>query len=162
MPDKTDSEECQRRAGSDESYLNEVLFRLKSMADGEVTNIGELPAAIAQTWKGLSTRTVVITAERREHYRLGRRQYLVTGEALEEFERQVILTVRDPDEIYRNASQPFTAIMWRRVSPERHMRVVVALSTSEILSNSVITAWRPSARKYQKARDSGRLVWERV
>ena len=132
------------------------------MADGEVTNIGELPAAIAQTWKGSrpgllsSQRSVASTTD-------WDAAISVSGEALEEFERQVIyLTVRDPDEIYRNASQPYTAIMWRRVSPERHMRVVVALSTSEILSNSVITAWRPSARKYQKARDPGRLVWERV
>jgi hypothetical protein len=151
--------------GNDDTSSDElvpILERLASMAATEITVIGELPPVILHYWPNLPTRFVVITGERREHYRAGRSHYLDSIHALEEFERQIILTVCDPDEIYRNAAQSYTAILWRRLPSGRHMRVVIALAADENLSNSVITAWRPNARKYRRARELGRLLWERV
>jgi hypothetical protein len=162
MDEDCASWDCKQHVVPADGEINDVLGRLQSMGHAEVTVIGALPNVVSSLWAGLSTRTVVITGERREHYLLGRRHYFTSEVELEEFERQLILTVRDPDEIHRNETKPFTVILWRRVSPERHMRVVVALSGSEQLSNSVITAWRPSPRKYRKARESNRLLWEKV
>lgn len=134
---------------------------MREMPDDGVTEIGQLPATVARFWPGLTTMIVVVTGERRSHYRAGRRDYFESQGALAEFERQLIQTIRDPDEIHRNEVQPLTAVLWRRVSPERHMRVVVALTNTAGLSNSVITAWRPNVRKYRKAQLAERLLWRR-
>jgi len=111
------------------------MSRIEELGNSGVVVIGALREDIVGLWTAdvSGNCSVVLTGRRRAHY-------LARHPDMAIWERILLATLLDPDEVHRNREDPRVAIFYRLLYPGRYLRVAVLMQERVgVLRHSVIT-----------------------
>lgn len=152
-------EEAQRwvRKAQQQKTWQAVSKKIGELTDRKaVLSLGELPTrtyqAFRQQWPSSVTAQVVLTGERRAHY-------LERHPEMAAFEGKLMETLFAPDEIHRNKRDSQIGIWYRRLNGSQYIRVVVWVSDTPGLQNSIHSFRLADQREIDQGQKQKRLVW---
>jgi hypothetical protein len=129
------------------------------MDSSAITEVGMLPAIVPVLWPTVTSTTLIITGRQLAHI-------LDAHPEMSALFYEILMTLRDPDEIHRDRISLTSAILWRALDQdgEHWVRASVSLATPDKgagRSNSLITAWRIRRRGYLGDVHAGRRAWRK-
>jgi SPP1 gp7 family putative phage head morphogenesis protein len=123
-----------------------------------VLPLGQLPTqpyrAMREQWPTSVTPSVVLTGERRAHY-------LKSHPEMRSLESELLAALFDPNEIHLNKQDPQISIWYRRLNTGQYLRVVVWVSDTQGLQNSVHSFRLADEKEVNRGRKRKRLLWKK-
>lgn len=130
------------------------LAELRNDEGPPVVRAGMLRRESFLSWPIRTTDEVVVTRNRRTHY-LERHPEMIVDEPM------LLVTLLDPDEVHRNATDVDMAILYRRVDREHFLRAPVWMSDRIDRQNSLLSLRRAGVKEVEDGRNKGRQVWKK-
>lgn len=137
----------------DDHQLARVLGELLDPDGPEVIRIGSLPTECLVQWPSSVTNEVVVTRTQRSHY-------LANHPEMIGFEFQLIQALLEPDIVFEILDAENTLLCLICQDEQHGVVVIVSISSTPGLSNSVITARRQRRGKRGKPASRQRMIWK--
>lgn len=133
-----------------------TLEDIQKLSVDSVLNIGNINKEILLNWSQVSENSlVVLTGKQRAHY-------LENHKEMEKFERLLIDSVLDPNEVHRNKFDSMMAIFYRNVDDTHYLRTAVLMQKVENDKNHSILSYRiAGSSEVEKGRIDNRVIWKK-